>query len=580
MKERSAAANRAIADFQSARRRADVQTVLAQLSGQSDHLLMYDEVRKRLKAVEGAGTTLEDVPLSAIVGSVGRYQDFNRSFMPLSDSDRSRWVRVKLAMEELEGVPPVDLYRIGDAYFVKDGNHRVSVARQLGAAYINAWVTPVNTRVPFTPDMDQDDLILASELAEFLDATHLDLLRPDADLTVTVPGQYRLLLEHMQVHRYFMGIDLKRPVAWEEAVGHFYDAVYLPVVEEIRAHGLLLDFPDRTEADLYLYLSEHRGELVKRLGWELEGPQLAEGLARTKPGSVDERAAELREEGSRVLADSVLLLITDSAGMDSVIGAGVRFAAREGARVFALYAPPATSDEAVAVALAAANTSPDGGPAAVEARLAAICGAHAVPYQFAVAEHDLLEEVRERAPYVDLVVAPRPTRSAGLPAADPRLAALLRRCPKPLLLIGPAGLELKKPLLAYDGSPRAEEALFALAYLAVRWSLAPVIVTVERRAATAGAATPRRAVTWSRVSGAVAGGALARAGAYLERLGVHAELVSASGPVGPAIARVAHDTDCDAILLGSHSGPRWLEEMLGGVLDQVLAGTDLPLVIT
>ncbi|HRQ09593.1 MAG TPA: hypothetical protein PLG36_01085, partial [Trueperaceae bacterium] len=116
------AAHNAISDFQAARRRADIAAVLAMLSGQSDHLLQYDEVRRRLKAVESGRTTLEDVPLDAIVGSVGRYQDFNRSFLPLTNADRARWVGVKLAMTGLEGVPPIELYRIGDAYFVKDGN--------------------------------------------------------------------------------------------------------------------------------------------------------------------------------------------------------------------------------------------------------------------------------------------------------------------------------------------------------------------------------------------------------------------------------------------------------------------------
>ncbi len=573
MGERTAPAANAIADFHNARRRADLQAVLAQLSGQSDRLLTYDEVRRRLKAVEGAGTTLEDVPLGAIVGSVGRYQDFNRSFLPLSDSDRSRWVNVKLAMEAMEGVPPVDLYRIGDAYFVKDGNHRVSVARQLGATHINAWVTPVATRVPFTPDMDQDDLIMASELAEFLDATHLDALREGADLTVTVPGKYPQLLEHIRVHRYYMGIDLGRPVGWSEAVGHFYDEVYLPVVEEIRAHGLLLDFPDRTEADLYLYLSEHRAELAERFGWELEGPQLAEGLARTRPGSVDERAAELQGAARRVLADSVLLVLDGGALDDAVTEAGLAFAAREGARAFALYSPRPAADSAVAKALAAANTPPEAGEEGAGRTFMAACEARGVVGQFAVGTGELRDEVALRAPYVDLVVAGRAAAGAA-GGEEGRERAFMRRCPKPLLLVSRAETDLTRPLLAFDGGSKSEEALFALAYLAVRWRLEPVIVTVERRGG--GTAT----ANWLAVDDTPPPGPLARAGAYLTRLGVAARLVAAAGPVAEAVVNVAREGGCDVIFLGSRSGPRWLEEMLGGVLEEVLALTDLPLVIT
>src|SRR5690606_1880898 len=120
----STAMQSAAADFQRARRRADLRAVLARLSGDDVRLLSYEDVRHRLRAVEGADRVLEDVPLDAIVGSVGRYQDFNREFLPLIDEDKQRWVGVKLAMTGMAGVPPVELYRIGGAYFVKDGNHR------------------------------------------------------------------------------------------------------------------------------------------------------------------------------------------------------------------------------------------------------------------------------------------------------------------------------------------------------------------------------------------------------------------------------------------------------------------------
>ena len=247
-------ANLAISDFRRARRRADAQRVLALISGQDERLLSYDEVRRQLRAVETARQELAYIPLDAIVGSVGRYQDFTRQFMPRNETDEGRWVGVQRAMTGLAGVPPIEVYRIGDAYFVKDGNHRVSVARQLGAERIEAYVTEVATRVPFTPDMNQDDLIVASEFAQFLEQTNLDALRPGADLRATEPGSYPELLEHISVHRYFMGIDLSRPVEWEEAVEHWYDVVYLPVARAIRQHDLLAGFPGRTAADLYLPL--------------------------------------------------------------------------------------------------------------------------------------------------------------------------------------------------------------------------------------------------------------------------------------------------------------------------------------
>src|SRR5690606_41196661 len=112
-----------------------------------------------------------------------------------------------------------------------DGNHRVSVARSMGATHIQAYVTEVRTRVPLTPDIKPDDLIIKAEYADFLEKTRLDELRPEANLQVTVPGKYEILLEHIAVHRYFMGIDFDREIPYKEAVAHWYDEVYMPLVD-------------------------------------------------------------------------------------------------------------------------------------------------------------------------------------------------------------------------------------------------------------------------------------------------------------------------------------------------------------
>ena len=103
------------------------------------------------------------------------------------------------------GVPPIDVYQIGDSYFVMDGNHRVSVARQMGATYIEAYVTECRTRVPLSPDDDPNDLIVKAEYADFLENTKLDQIRPEVDLQVTTPGQYWELETHIEAHRFFDG---------------------------------------------------------------------------------------------------------------------------------------------------------------------------------------------------------------------------------------------------------------------------------------------------------------------------------------------------------------------------------------
>src|SRR5687767_10880439 len=126
----------AIQDFHQARQRADLQTVLARLRGQSTALLSFDEVYRKLRASGSAERGRREIPLDAIIGSVGRYTDFTRSFLPRHEEDVQRWVGVMAATTDQSGLPPIQVYQIGEAYFVLDGHHRVSVARALGATHI------------------------------------------------------------------------------------------------------------------------------------------------------------------------------------------------------------------------------------------------------------------------------------------------------------------------------------------------------------------------------------------------------------------------------------------------------------
>jgi hypothetical protein len=161
---------------------------------------------------------VQSVPLAQIIGSVDRYRGFDRRFLPTQSHTEDRWRRISRAWYEDVNLPPVLLYKIGEAYFVVDGNHRVSVARERGQVYIDAEVREVESRVPVTPDIRAEDLQLLGDRVEFLERTQLDRVHPEANVKPTVLGGYDRLLEHICVHRYFMGLDLKRPVSEEEAV--------------------------------------------------------------------------------------------------------------------------------------------------------------------------------------------------------------------------------------------------------------------------------------------------------------------------------------------------------------------------
>ncbi len=264
-----AARARASLQFQSAQRRALVERVLARLGGKQQHLIPFDEVMRILgyARAQRPHREPEPIPLDKIVGSVGRYRDFTRSFLPTDNVSRERWTRVA-ALLEGPGWPPIEVYKVGDVYFVKDGNHRVSVARALGLKEIEGYVTEIDLPdgVSLSPDMDIDEFLINLERAQFLERTRWHELRPDVPVVLTAPGRYPELQEHIDVHRYYLGLEKQRYIPYEEAVRSFIENVYLPIVEEIRKSGILKEFPGRTEADLYLWIARHRERLRDQYG--------------------------------------------------------------------------------------------------------------------------------------------------------------------------------------------------------------------------------------------------------------------------------------------------------------------------
>ena len=138
---------RAIQDFHHARSQAALEQLTARLTRRSSELLSFEEVRNQLHLVPSGIRKVENIPLNSIIGSVGRYSDYTRSYWPISGEDEQRWAKVKMAISDMAGVPPIEVYQIGEVYFVRDGNHRVSVFREMGASHIQAYVTQLATKV-------------------------------------------------------------------------------------------------------------------------------------------------------------------------------------------------------------------------------------------------------------------------------------------------------------------------------------------------------------------------------------------------------------------------------------------------
>lgn len=267
--------SRVRADFSRARFKSFLHRAWAVLSGGPSNLLSYDDVKEKLHIGGPIYRGLQTVRIEQIAGSLNRYHQFDRAFLPTQDNLATRWQSVNRAFYEDVSLPPVVLYKVGQVYFVVDGHHRVSVAREQGQEYIEAEVRECATRVNITPNIRPEDLEILHDKVHFLERTRLDTLRPDANIKLTIPDGFSRMLEHIAVHRYFMGLDLQRDIREEEAVEHWYDTVYQPIVEVIRKSKILKEFPGKTEGDLYLWVLDHQHYLVESQGGRLLPPDEA-----------------------------------------------------------------------------------------------------------------------------------------------------------------------------------------------------------------------------------------------------------------------------------------------------------------
>jgi len=249
---------RAIQDFDAARARAFRRSLRTILTGRAQRLRSIEPVLRAAGFEGRAFGGVQEIPVDKIVGSVApdaKASDFDPAFLPLNRRTRERWTRIYQAMVEGDELPPIDVYKVDGNYYVIDGHHRVSVARNLDRPTINARVINVRTRAPLAPDVDAEALLKAAEYAAFLDITQLHRTRPEARLECSRLGRYDEIMQHIIGHRYFLSLEQKRDVPLQEAAASWYDHVYHPIAEAIRKHHVLEKLPGWTEADLYVEIT-------------------------------------------------------------------------------------------------------------------------------------------------------------------------------------------------------------------------------------------------------------------------------------------------------------------------------------
>lgn len=251
-----------VQEFESATMRAFWQEMIGHLRGKPVQLLSFDDVRSRLRLREESYKGLHNIPLDAIVGSVGRYKDFTGSFLPKSAVNSERWSRIYAEMVGEIGLPPIEVYRVSEVYFVRDGNHRVSVARALKFKTIQAYVTEVDTPLALNHATLTRQMGAVEAYISFLDETGLRYTCPNHEsLLLSEPSRYGELIGHLNLHGSVLAEQWGEMPSMEAAAEHWYNNVYVPAIELMRGHKVLNGAKGRTEADLYLWMVEHLCEI-------------------------------------------------------------------------------------------------------------------------------------------------------------------------------------------------------------------------------------------------------------------------------------------------------------------------------
>ena len=259
----------AASDFSRARGRAVLSQIQNVMNTDKDRMLSFHDVKDILKPKNQVYKGCQTVPIKLIIGSEGRYRDFNRYFLPKADHLRNRWERVDEAHLRDIILPAIQLYEMGGVYFVRDGNHRVSVAKAQNVEFIDADVISLSSEINLSPDMTIDQLreaLTGYEKNIFYEKTGFGELTGDSSLDFSAPGRYDVIYNHILVHKYFLNETREEEIPFSEALVSWYNNVYSPVITIIREQWLLVNFPGRTEGDLYVWIVKHWDFLKKKYG--------------------------------------------------------------------------------------------------------------------------------------------------------------------------------------------------------------------------------------------------------------------------------------------------------------------------
>lgn len=269
MEENSTMYSQSEDDFSNAKNRARFQVLLSKLKWENSDLLSLYEVTDLIKPKGETYKGMQTIPIDSIIGSEGRARDFSKAFYPKKELLKERWKSIDRAHMQYIDLPSINVYKLGEWYFVRDGNHRVSVAKAQGVMYIDAEVVELDSQIPLKSGMTMKDLkqkVISFERQQAIEQYHPEKYIPMDEIVFSAAGMYTEVINHINVHKYYINQDQSDEISFKEAIKSWYDNVYFPIIEECRKLKLLNSFPGNTEGDLYIWVVRHWNELKEVSG--------------------------------------------------------------------------------------------------------------------------------------------------------------------------------------------------------------------------------------------------------------------------------------------------------------------------
>ncbi|MBC6720285.1 transcriptional regulator [Treponema sp. Marseille-Q4130] len=272
-------------DFNKAHSKALFNEIQHFLNPEEASLISFAEIKSILKPKDEIYVGLKTIPIDKIVGSEGRYKDFDNRFFPKSGFLRERWKHVDAAQYESIVLPPIKAYELGGLYFVRDGNHRVSVAKARGIEFIDAEIVSLQSEIKLKPAYTLKSMIkeiISYEKRVFYTETNFGDITDFWSLDFTSTGQYDIIYNHILTHKAYIEKKQSSDMTMTDAIMSWFEDVYLPIIKAIDDRRVMRYFKQHTKSDLYVWIMRYWEELRKKFGEDVQLDEAVQSFTRSK----------------------------------------------------------------------------------------------------------------------------------------------------------------------------------------------------------------------------------------------------------------------------------------------------------